>query len=258
MIHKRRQALKAIGEKNELDVLRFLCKFTYSTPSIIQQWIKLSKQGTYKLISRMEAKNHVCAATFDNGLGKKKIVGITHHGLVVVASDIMAHDHTGEAVQKASSIEARQPFKISKFSETQFKHHIAIQNFVIDFKQNQQEKYNLKHVKKIINIETEREIKQQFNADKKSSIRKYPDIILHVQLDSGKESKIAIELELTPKSKLRYQSIIKNHHQHMLKNYYDSVLYIMPKNIKSIQNNIQFFAEKFSDVNRFTFAELVN
>lgn len=244
------------GQKNEILILHFLYKFKYTTPFIVGQWLNITNYGTTKFIKRMEDRGLIKSFVFKKSILVKKIIGITWHGLATLASNKLNTAQTEEEKQKVEIIQSAKEFEISKFRETQYYHQMAIQKFVIDFKQGNK-KYNLNHVKKIFNIETDREIRLKFLNQKKKNAKKYPDLVLHATLNNGEETKIAVELELTAKSKIRYQEIVKNHHNYMVNKAYDSVLYVIPKNIKSIQNNILFFANKFSDANRFIFAEFI-
>lgn len=225
--------LISLGKKNKISVLMFLYKFKYSTIPVLQEYLNVTREGLFLIRKKMEKEGLILSFSYNNGFAKIKIIGITEKGLSLITS------------YKPHLYQTRA-FYPSKFKETQFKHHIGIQQIINDLKYNKLEKYKLNNIEQLKGFDTTFEIrKKRLNEIDNMYIRtqKYPDLLLYVTYKKMMK-KIAIELELTPKSIKRYKDIVAHHFNFIRHGFYSKVIYVIPNKIKSIEKNISNFANQ--------------
>jgi hypothetical protein len=223
------------GQINEFKLLSFLEKYKYSTTIIIQELLNISFSGTHKFIKRMQEKEIINTYIIKKGISKIKIVGITIHGLHVLASFRYKKAPTSldkNEKEKLLSINESNAFYLSKFSTTLFKHTLEIQKLHINLINKNIKINNHENIKKIIiPKDTINNVK---NKIKNKQHEKYPDMIIELKNDKL----IAVEVEITAKSIKRYNDIMVRYRKKINEETYESILYAYPNNLESIKNAI--------------------
>ena len=253
------------GKNNEITLLNYLAKFKYTTPVYVEKLLNISKRGNFGFLERMGKKELIISHKFDNGLCKKRIIGITWNGLVQISGYLESKATNEKEILHAEKIKSHaKQFSIAHFKETQFRHHMATQSIFLHIKKSKEDAQTLlgKDVNEVINIYTTSEIKQnqklKTKVKRKKLAKKYPDMLAEITLKNGKTEKIALEIELTPKSLNRYKEIIKSHQESFGYNVYDRVKYFIPEKLRSIKKNIMNYAKEFSHDSKFSFVHIRN
>jgi DNA-binding MarR family transcriptional regulator len=134
-----KQSLIEQGKINEFRLMKFLEYYKYSNIKILQQLLNLSFSGIHKFINRMESKEivntHICKRDFT----KIKIIGMTIHGIHVLANyryERLPSDATEEQKDHILNVDESSRFYISKFSPSRYYHNIAIQQLHVELLNN--------------------------------------------------------------------------------------------------------------------------
>lgn len=185
-----RKQAKQRSIQNQQKVLQFLRQEKFSTRQIIQQLLGLkSRAGAWKILVKMEQESWLKQHHFSSTL---TLWGITPEGM-------------REASFEETGVVDEIGFLPSKISLSTLQHSLDIQYVHTLCCQNN------------IEFQLGRELGSRAEADK------VPDGII-----VSKNEKIALELERTLKSRLRYDSIIYNYLKEIKAGHYQKILYVMP------------------------------
>ncbi len=179
------------SQEKQQRLLFFLRDETWSSVSIIAQWLGLSLSATYKTLHQLEKKKLI--KPFYVVDLKLNIWGITPDGLLHSWSE-------DEPMQK------RQYFQPSKIKPVMINHHLDLQ----------QARLNAEH----LGI-----VQWQLGTQLPKNVGKRPDAIA-----TFNHHRIAVELERTVKTKKRYEVVFAEYLLAIKQGKYTTVHYVCPSN----------------------------
>jgi DNA-binding MarR family transcriptional regulator len=230
----------AKGKKNEFLVLSFLEKHKFSTLSILQELLNISYQGVKEMIIRFEKREYIESHIFNAEFKRIKIVGLSFNGinhLCDLRYERLPENATETQRENALKTDDSAKFYMSKFPKTQYKHNLAIQQFHVNVYNTKYESIAKLKPKKINIIKlSSNDIKKSFKGKK---VEKRPD--LEIISESGN---IAVEVEVTAKSKARYVDLMKQYKLKLDKGDYHYLVYAIPDNKRALRVTLSELAEK--------------